>query len=69
MRPDLCGAIVMTGRPFQNWRIYLATPTEWTIARQTPEWLMAQAKAQRTPLVYMENLHEHGVYTHFKRSG
>ncbi|MGB5326953.1 MAG: hypothetical protein WBO58_01905 [Gammaproteobacteria bacterium] len=69
MRPDICGAIVMTGRRFQNWRIILATPTGWTIPQQTLERLMAYAKTQSIPLVYIENLHENGVYTHFKRSG
>ena len=69
MRPDRCGAIVMTGRQYENWRIILATPTGWMIPQQTLDWLMAYAKAQSIPLVYIENLHENGVYTHFKRSG
>ena len=69
MRPDLCGAIVMTGRRFRNWRIILATPTGWAIPRPTLERLMTYARAQSIPLVFIENLHDNGVYTHYKRSG
>ena len=69
MRPDQCGVIVMTGRRYENWRIILATPAGWVIPQDTLEWLMAYAKAQSIPLVYIENLHKNGVYTHFKRSG
>ncbi|MFC1602828.1 hypothetical protein ACFL3U_04615 [Pseudomonadota bacterium] len=69
MRPDQCGAIVMIGRKFKSWRMILATPTGWTIPQGTLEWIMSYAKKHSIPLVYIENLHKNGVYTHFKRSG
>lgn len=69
MRPDRSGAIVMPGRKFKGWKVIMATPTGWTIPRKTLDWLMAYARQQAIPLVWVENLHENGVYTHFKRSG
>ena len=69
MRPDLCGAIVITGRKFEGWKVILATPTRWKIPEDTLKRIMAFAKQHTTPLVYIENLHDNGVYTHFSRSG
>jgi hypothetical protein len=69
MRPDRCGAIVMSGRRFQGWDVIIATPTGWVIPPATLERLRQYARQQLTPLVYIENLHQKGLYTHFKRSG
>ena len=69
MRPDRCGAIVLPGRRFKGWDVIMATPTGWTIPPDTLEWLMAHAREQSLPLVWIENLHTNGVYTHFSRSG
>lgn len=69
MRPDLCGAIVMSGRKFQGWEVIIATPTGWVIPHDTLERLRQYARQQMTPLIFIENLHQNGVYTHFKRSG
>lgn len=68
LRPDRCGAIVLLGRKFQGWDVIMATPTGWTIPGQTLERLMDYARRQSLPLVWIENLHNNGVYTHFKRS-
>ena len=69
MRPDQCGAIVMSGRKFQGWEVIIATPTGWVIPPATLERLRQYARQQMTPLIFIENLHQNGVYTHFKRSG
>jgi len=69
MRPDQCGAIVMPGRKYKGWSVIMATPTSWVIPEATLVWLMTYSRQQATPLIYIENLHKNGVYTHFKRSG
>lgn len=69
LRPDLCGAILLENRTFQGWNVMIATPTGWKIPVKTLQALMQYARAKQTPLIYIENLHTNGVYTHFKRSG
>ena len=68
LRPDRCGAIVLLGRKFQDWDVIMATPTGWVIPAETLESLMLVSRQQSLPLVWIENLHDNGVYTHFKRS-
>ena len=69
LRPDLCGAILLEDRSFQGWKVMIATPTGWKIPDDTLQALMQYARAKQTPLIYIENLHSNGVYSHFKRSG
>jgi len=69
MRPDLCGAIVLSGRKYKGWKVLIATPTAWKIPDGTLEILMTYAKNQATPLIYIENFHTNGEYAHFSRSG
>ena len=68
LRPDRCGAIVMLGRQYQGRNVIMATPTGWIIPQDTLQQLMAYAKEQSLPLVWVENIHENGVYQRFKRS-
>lgn len=69
MRPDRCGVIVVNNRSYQQWKIILATPTGWRIPDDALRNVKAYAQQQRTPLIYIENLGNDGVYSHFSRSG
>jgi hypothetical protein len=68
LQPNRCGAIVMLDRMYQGRQVVMATPTGWVIPAPTLRWLMAFAKRKSIPLVWIENLHENGRYTRFKRS-
>lgn len=59
----------MSDRDFQGWKVILATPTGWVIPRETLRIIMKYARKQDTPLIYIENYHQKGRYTHFSRSG
>ncbi|MDX1460139.1 MAG: hypothetical protein R3348_03710 [Xanthomonadales bacterium] len=69
LRPDLCGAIVVTGRKFRGWEVIMATPTGWSIPDETLQQLIDWARLRNQPLVWIENIQEHGRYSHFTRSG
>jgi hypothetical protein len=67
LRPDRCGAIVLRDREFHGWKVLIATPTDWKIPRETLRLLMHHARERNTPLIYIENFHSGGVYSHFSR--
>lgn len=69
LRPDRCGAILLNNRKFKQWDVLIATPTGWKIPDRTLQEIMDFAFQQNMPLIYIENLHKNGVYTHFSRSG
>lgn len=69
LRPDLCGAIVLSGREFHGWKVIIATPTAWKIPRETLRQVMQYARSRNLPLIWIENFHAGGRYTHFSRSG
>jgi hypothetical protein len=69
LRPDRCGAIVLGDRDFHGWKVIIATPTGWKIPRETLRQLMHYARERNTPLIWIENFHKNGSYTHFSRSG
>ena len=69
LRPDRCGAIVLHDRKFHGWTVLIATPTGWKIPPVTLRRLKDYAHRQNTPLIYIENFHRDGRYTHFSRSG
>lgn len=69
LRPDRCGAIVLADRDYLGWKVWIATPTGWKIPKNTLRKLMRLAREQSMPLIYIENFHENGEYTHFSRSG
>ena len=69
MRPDRCGAIVLSDREFHGWKVLMATPTGWKIPQKTLEQLMQYARNRKTPLIWIENIQKDGTYSHFSRSG
>lgn len=59
----------MSDRNFHGWNVIVATPTGWKIPREALRAIMKYARESDTPLIYIENFHQKGVYTHFSRSG
>jgi hypothetical protein len=60
---------VLPDRDFHGWTVMTATPTGWKIPRVTLRQIMQYARERTTPLIYIENFHREGIYTHFSRSG
>jgi hypothetical protein len=58
MRPDQCGAIVIFGQDFRQWRTIRAVPVGWQIPEKTLRGIKAFAMAQKMALIYHEHEHE-----------
>jgi hypothetical protein len=54
MRPDQCGAIVLPGRLWREWRCMKAVPVGAIIPEATLEWLRVHTEVQDTPLIFYE---------------
>ena len=67
MRPDKCGAIVLTARYWREWSVMRATPVGAIIPESTLEWLRLHTLSQEIPLIFYERGLENGVYTHIDR--
>lgn len=63
MRPDLCGAIVLEGRPWRGWEVLQATPVGAEVPRETLERLRVYSQAKDIPLVFYERDMMDGQYT------
>ena len=67
MRPDKCGAIVLTARYWREWNVMRATPVGAVIPEATLEWLRLHTLSQDIPLIFYERGLEDGAYTHVDR--
>lgn len=56
MRPNECGAIVYIWYEFRYWVVINAIPVGDRIPKRTLDWLMAYAKEQRRPLMFVEHI-------------
>ena len=54
MRPDRCGAIVLSGRNWRDWEVVRATPVGRVIPADTLEWLREHTAALGMPLIFLE---------------
>lgn len=62
MRPDQCGAIVLSARNWREWRVVRAVPAGETIPEDTLEWLRLHTKARDVPLIFYERKVIEGEY-------
>jgi hypothetical protein len=62
MRPDQCGAIVLQGGLWREWRIIRAVAVGTNIPEETLEWLRLYTKAQDIPLIFSERELIEGKY-------
>jgi hypothetical protein len=70
MRPDRCGAIVVFNRSWARHRIILAIPTGAEMPKETLDRVMALARAQKTPMLFVKNVFsDNGEYLGFKNNG
>jgi len=69
MRPDRCGAIVMTGRKWRGTTVTMVAPAGPEVPEQTLEWLKAWARETGVPLMFRENLVRDGGFTGFRQMG
>ena len=63
MRPDLCGAIVLTARYWREWNVMRATPVGSQIPSETLEWLRVHSQNLDVPLLFYELEEDQGAYT------
>jgi len=54
MRPDQCGAIVLSARYWREWNVMRAMPVGPTIPDATLEWLRLHTKSEEMPLIFYE---------------
>ena len=69
MRPDRCGAIVMTGRKWRRVNVVMVAPTGPEVPEETLEWLKAHARETKMPLMFRENLMRDGAYVGIRQLG
>lgn len=69
LRPDKSLAIVQLNRKWKGRDIISATPVGATIPQETLDWLMAYAREQNRPLLFLENLFEDGKFIGYKQTG
>ncbi|MGD2129654.1 MAG: hypothetical protein PVJ33_13410 [Lysobacterales bacterium] len=69
MRPDRCGAIVMTDRKWHGAAVIMATPVGAEIPEETLEWLKAYSRETDIPLLFRENLSRDGKYNGIRKLG
>lgn len=62
MRPDLCGAIVVTDHDWNGWKTIRAVVVGESIPPETLDWLKAHAQETRLPLIFRENRKKGGGY-------
>ena len=67
MRPDQCGAIVLSARYWKEWNVMRAVPVGPMIPEPTLEWLRLFTKGKEVPLIFYERGLVDGVYTHTDR--
>jgi hypothetical protein len=67
MRPDQCGAIVLSARYWKEWNVMRAMPVGPIIPEATLEWLRLHTKSRDVPLIFYERGWVDGVYTHTDR--
>ena len=62
MRPNECGAIVFLWFDWQNQKVINAVPVGDKIPKQTLDWLMAHAREQKRPLMFVEHIRKGKKY-------
>ena len=62
MRPDRCGAIVLSGRNWRDWEVIRATPVGRVIPDDTIKWLREHTAALGMPLIFLERNMEGETY-------
>ena len=67
MRPDQCGAIVLSARYWKEWNVMRAMPVGPKIPEATLEWLRLFTKGKDVPLIFYERGQADGAYTHTDR--
>ena len=67
MRPDRCGAIVLSARYWKEWNVMRAMPVGPVIPEDTLEWLRLHTKSRDVPLIFYERGLVDGVYTQADR--
>jgi hypothetical protein len=67
MRPDQCGAIVLSARYWKEWNVMRAVPVGPKVPEATLEWLRLYTKSKDVPLIFYERGQADGVYTHSDR--
>ena len=63
MRPDRCGAIVILGQDWNEWKVIRAVPAGWVIPEHTLQRIKHFAVATKMALIYHEFEHEGDVLT------
>ena len=63
MRPDQCGAIVFLWFDWQGQKVINAVPVGDKIPQKTLDWLMAHAREQGRPLMFVEHTRQGKQYT------
>ena len=69
MRPDLSGAIVRFERKWRGNQTITAIPVGAKIPQETLDWLMAYAREQQIPLIFLENFVKEGRFSGWKKTG
>lgn len=69
MRPDQCGAIVMTNREWNGTKVTMVAPTGIEVPEETLEWLKAYARQTGIPLMFRENRFRDGKYAGIRLMG
>jgi hypothetical protein len=67
MRPDRCGAIVLSARHWKEWNVMRAVPIGPVIPEATLEWLRLHTQSKEVPLIFYERGFADGAYTHTER--
>ena len=69
MRPDKSGVIVILDRYWRGHSVVRAVPAGWKVPEHTLDWLMAHARDNKIPLIFLEFLRKDGVCTGYKQMG
>ena len=69
MRPDQCGAIVVLGQHWKQWKLIRAVPVGWTFPEKTLKRIKNFAVAENLALIYVEFEQKDGVRTLTNRVG
>jgi hypothetical protein len=62
MRPNECGAIVFLWFDWQHQKVINAVPVGDKIPKKTLDWLMAHAREQKRPLMFVEHIRKNNKY-------
>ena len=69
MRPDRCGAIVMLGPDWYEWKVLRAVPAGWTIPEHTLQRIKRFAEFRKLALIYHEFEQKDGVLVRTHKVG